>query len=460
MKYALIIVFTNHNLTYSLFESRFYKPLFMLKIFSCFIIALILLNSCSKNKIPVNQVKNHFSVDEINLFYEANYSGSAHPELIFGWKEAIKIFIEDSTTNPKLEAITNSVIGDYNLIGLPMCIEVVATKEEANCLLMFLDKGEFSEDGCAGLTSLSTDAKKGIYSGTIKIDSALNHKEAMSVLHHELFHLFGFQGHITTNTSNILFPFATYNNGPDELAKRLLLMLYSVNWPYSYAKEKFEEDFSDVLFVSRKPDVLLSYMIKGNVNPDFINEIIKHDAFKVDDYNEEVVFKFPNNVNVGTDEGCPGHVKDSLIVGIQRLNDISTTFKVKYSEGRLNNGIVFSIVNDDTMPLDMYSISNIQYVPSEQHIVNFISHAQVSIKINPKSKPLPSRHLQGILYSVLVLKKKAAEINLHIFEEDDNHHEIKAFYKDYYNFYLSPALIGNTTKSELEEVLNLIVSIQ
>lgn|SRR5690554_1815741 len=156
-------------------------------------------------------------------------------------------------------------------------------------------------------------------------------------------------------------------------------MLYSVNWPYSYAKEKYEEDFSDVLFVSRKPDLLLNYMNKENVNPDFIKEIIKHDAFKVDGYNEEVVFKFPNNVNVGTDEGCPSHVKDSLIVGIQRLNDISTTFKVKYSEGRLNNGIVFSIVNDDTMPLDMYYISNIQYTPSELYIVNYISHAQVSI---------------------------------------------------------------------------------
>lgn len=420
--------------------------------YSVALLSLMLLISCSNKKISVSQVGAHFSVDEINLFYEANYSSAPHPELIFYWKDDIKVFIEDSTKHPKLEALANSVITDYNLIGLPIRIDVVATKEEANCLLMFLDKGEFSEDGCAGLTSLSTDAKKGIYSGTIKIDSALNHKEAMSVLHHELFHLFGFQGHITTNTSNILFPFASYNNGPDEQAKRLLLMLYSVNWPYSYAKEKYEEDFSDVLFVTRKPDVLLTYMNKENENPDFIKEIIKHDAFKVDGYNEEAVFKFPNNVNIGTDEGCPSHVKDSLIVGIQRLNDLSTTFKVKYSEGRLNNGIVFSIVSDDTMPLDMYFISNIQYTPSGPYIVNFISHAQVSIKINPKSKPLPSRHLQGILYSVLVLKKKAAEINLHIFEEDDNHHEIKAFYRDYYNFYNSPALIGNISKSELESV--------
>ncbi len=423
-----------------------------MRFFSFFTLIFLLVGCVDRSKFVDNIIKN-YSQEDINLFYEANYSSSAHPELIFCWKESIKIFIEDSTS-PKFVTIVNRVIADYNSIGLPIHIEVVSKMEEANCILMFVDKREIDEDGtCAGLTSLSFDAKKGIYQGTIKIDKALNSEEAMSGLYHEFFHLLGFQGHITSDTSSIVYPFALYNNGIDEQEKRLLVMLYSVNWPFEYSKEKFEEDFSDVLFVNRKQDVLLNYMIKDKINPDFINEIIKHDVFNVNGYKEDVVFKFPNNVNVSSNEGCPKHVKDSLIECIQRLNDISTTFKLHYSEKQLNNGIVFFIINDDTMPKDMCYIENIQYVPARAYVVNDISYTQVQIKVNPKSSPLPSRYLEGMLYSLLVRKKNAGKSSLHIFEEN-NHREIKAFYKDFYNFYNSPALIGNISKSELESVLS------
>ena len=381
-------------------------------------IFLFSLSGCSEPIDKTSHLKEKYSDETINYFYEVAFhaeaeSNKTHP--VRKWNKDIQLFIEGDTL-PGDVAKINKTISQLNDLHLPIKIYTTNNKRTANMLVCFgtresLHMAEFV--GGEGII----ESEKWIERAEVHIQTepskSVNDRWRENVITEEITQCLGITG------DSYFYPLSVFYERPNTVTqlanidKQVLQLLYDPAMPVGYSCEQFEKDFSEQLHHVNSEEKLLQYLQEQAVSKQTLECIIQDGLITGDEFDQARIVKFNQPIAV-TVQGDTTAVYVSLLrQTIQQLNQTSSQLQLYLAEDSLpyDGGLHYHFIKKEMLSNPANSIETKVVTNSTQQLLfhrRFSTDVYISYKdVTSLSEKMPLAIANALYQTICLLHQPA-----------------------------------------------------
>ena len=427
-----------------------------------FISIALLLHSCHSNVQNREQLKQKYSAEVINYFYETAFfqENVGKRDLINKWTKDIHIYMTGENTPNDIDHVKKA-IAQLASLQLPIGIHITPDSSKANMFIYFgdypyLEKmglgdsierkcyyGKFVITNSAFNTNIKS-AKVGIVNNSEmkRANETDEIKYRQGTILEEITQSLGITSDSWLYPNSRFFEGNKMTQGFIDIDKEILQFLYEPSIPSRYSRKQFEKDFGDVLHHINAPQKIADYVLAYNIPLHYLEYIRERCFF------DGILVKWLTEIPVRLkgvvsteDTAFYKHV-------VNHFNSVSNQFNLTLSDYRFI-GIDISNIHKDTME---YSV---QY-KTTMYIDTMMFPRLRLYDVNITSQQEKNKAIFDILYELL-LGIHNSDVNHNVMEVDSlGNMLLKPDYKNILALIYEPVFYSGLTIGELDEAIDIL----
>ena len=424
---------------------------------------VLLIQSCGPTTPQLKYLKQNYSAEAINYFYETAFLRNFDNKrpAVKKWKKDIYVYMAGDFYPNDIDHVKNTIV-QLDSLQLPIDIHLTSDSLNANMFIYFGDYSYLEKMGIGD--SLSTfywhfqvnynkSAIVGIannaetYKNFSKTDNA---KIRQAIILKVMTHCLGIMGNSLHHPNSTFFEDETWVSNFCDIDKSIIKFLYESSTPNIYLLPVFEENFKDILYHINAPKKIADYVLANNTPLHYL-EYIRENCFLLD----SVLVKWPSETNIKLNGDVS--LEDSLFCKdiINQLNTISDQFNLTLA-GNIQRVSTIDIHygNNDTMKHDIQyknslNIGNRMFTRRRFYEINIVCNGKEDIQ---KRK---NRFISDMLYGILAFKNDDITKN---FTELDSLGNIsfQSDYKEILALIYEPVFYSGLTIDEFDEAIEIL----
>ena len=376
-------------------------------------------NNVSINKADIKKLRNKYSSEAFNYFYEIGFYDEGNKEMvpIQKWKTDIKYFIKGTTLKNDTCYVENC-IRKLNNLNLPIKFSLVNYIKDSNVIIYFGNRNDLKNlniiPEATGMAHMFS--KDGIiYKGEVAIlNEVIKPTEREAVILEEMTQIIG------SCDDSFSYPNSVFyqgGNSPLDFTKldiEVIKLAYDPLIPVNYQLEQYEKDFGNILNYVNTSIKLKKYIVENKISKQTLEEIINTCYIK------EGFYKHPKFIPIYL---TGFNTSDSVFVqkSINSINKISKNLFLKLtkkSELNPESGIDITLNLNENQDSDTQtSISNGMgklFKPKRFESIVSITYKS-SIDINKKQSVI----LKSIYKSLGPVETEEFDKNWFVYKNDE-----------------------------------------
>lgn len=420
-----------------------------------------MLCGCMKPTESVSLLKDKYTVEELNYFYEVGFHSEARSneaQRLSKWSENVLVYIKGDTLPGDMEGVLNA-IDEINRLHLPLKLEMTDDKEAANMHIYFGNQEQLHLEEHVWGQGIFTEINGVIEQAKIKILTVPNVTKSgngrNNIILEEITQVLGIRGDSFAYPLSVFYEYTNYTTHLEEIDKKMLQLLYEPALPAGYIVNEFEEAFGEQLYHVKKEEKLLHYVKENSIKKETLHQVLQYGLLEKRNKEDRIVkFNQPVFITISGDT-TEGHI--FLLKGaIKQLEEASENIKIELVPTDSiphDGGIRYNFSKRNCQPhiIDVeVSISNTNQLFFDKRFsaktnINYKDTATIDQKM-----PLA---IANALYQSICLVNQNAPV---FWEYKDQSLHLKNEYREILELYYSPSLAENMTKEELERVVEQI----
>ena len=427
------------------------------------ILVILLAQSCGPNTQQVKYLKQNYSAEAINYFYETGFlrdSDKKRPA-VQKWKKDIYIYMTGDFYPDDIDHVKNTIV-QLDSLQLPIDIQLTPDSLNANMFIYFGDYPYLEKMGIGD--SLSTfywyfqvDYNKSAIVGIANnAETYKNYSETdnikirQAIILKAMTHCLGIMGNSLHYPNSTFFKEEIWVSNFCDIDKSIIKLLYEPSIPNIYLEPLFETDFEDILYHINAPQKIADYVLSNNTPLHYL-EYIRKNCFLLD----SILVKWPSETNIRLNGDVSA--EDSLFCKdiINQLNTISDQFNLTLA-GNIQRTSTIDIHygNNDTMKHDIQynqslNIGNSMFPRRTFYEIDIVCNGKEDIQ---KRK---NRFIADILYGILAFKND--DITKDFTELDSlGNISFQTDYREILALIYEPVFYSGLTIKELDEAIEIL----
>lgn len=433
----------------------------------CSILLLLSSVGCTKPKADIEAIRNNYSAEVLNYFYEVALHSEADSNKKTSsakWNKDILVYMNEDTPLVFKNGVLNT-IAQLNRLQLPIQLLVTADKQKATMHVYFGSRDELElQDNIGGQGLITQDRDGWIASAVVKIpvgaDQPIPASHIESIVLEEITQCLGTIG------DSYLYPMSVFYERPNsvralaDIDKQVLRLLYDSAMPVGYSSEQFERDFAKELYHVNSEEKLLRYLQKQSVSQQTVEQIIQHGLIASDGklQDQAQIIKFTQPIAVTVQGDTTARHLSLLQQAVHELNQASDQLQLHLAFDSLphDDGLHYHFKQVDKLEDPTGSILT---KVSTHHTKQLLFHRRFTTDIHITYKDTVALQekmpmaIATTLYQTISLLHQPAPL---FFIYQDDSLQLRPEYQEILRTYYAPELANNMTKAQLENVLALM----
>ncbi len=259
--------------------------------YSLILLLIIATSQCGKKNVQLEAIKQKYTVEELNYFYELAFYDETTQSHHSIEKKVKDVFIYIEGANREDSITILKLIKELNEMCLPVKFYTSKYSKMANMKVYFgnfeylnnLFPGHFASKNARGIGS--GDRCK---SSIGIIDSLERHQKDL-VIKEEIIQSLGLSSDSWTYPESLFFQDNNSLISFSSMDKRMLQLLYEDYFTTNYSINDYECDFEDVLYAQNSACKISQYVKQSNIPINYIDSIRLFAP-------NEVYYKYPNKI--------------------------------------------------------------------------------------------------------------------------------------------------------------------
>ncbi len=424
-----------------------------------------LLSSCTQSGNQLKDLRDKYTTETINYFYQTvffeEFGVKATPAR--KWNDNIFWRIEGNLSREDIKDV-HAVFDSLETMNLPIGFYKAEEADSVNMLIKF---GSYEYLGIdkvnQGMVMTIRNDEYEIQKAEVMIpkDSSikrtLRRTDRRKRIYEEIIQGLGAATDSFSHPESLFYQNINYPNLIAEIDKNVVRMLYEPSIEPGLTKERFEKEFSDLLYhcsISQKMELVAE---KHDLSNDDLRFLHQYAFVGINESDGAYLMKYASPINIFLD----GEVRDEFIEktqnAIERLGSVSDNIRfqlVGIRESTHYEGLYLNFIHDENTEFVRVDHNETQVLESGQ----FRHRGRASVDITYKNHPNLNSVMEQVIINTIYRQISFTDLRDWTFFRENDTIQSNEQHLKLLKVYYDPLLYSGLKKSEFEECFVLLDS--